>query len=454
MDTDESGCTIIYATGKPMIGFVDFCARRRLPPLPVTASVSAVRIAPGGTLLAVTRTGVRILRLGGDGKVRQSYGARGVTGWSAIDLTSDGTGFWAASKAGRLYRFALASGAVTATIDSPPVAALAVVGAPRLALPQIATPAAPAHLALDGVPTLTGEGLSGVENPPAASPSPCSETSASTITFQSHGQTIGPYTGSYDASTDLAIGGEARAGATGWPGLPPRVLSGVHGTFSIDSEVGRVTGTIELPRAAASDIGSCAIFTGRSFPNSFIVPPVETFSGYFWNAYAPTLAYSAQIESNGKTYTDSGSAVLSADLFDIFRTSGQLAGAGKQYHASFSSSEVAVDDRFQSTATSVSHAAAVPLATPALRVVLRWRDARDSFKLANVRLAPTSKRSLAKTRPGKLRITKLRITVVRTRTSLNATVSNLRAGQLSFTVQPQRLSRATTVQTAVAGTRR
>ena len=181
-----------------------------------------------------------------------------------------------------------------------------------------------------------------------------------------------------------------------------------------------------------------------------MIPPNYPVTGYYWNAYSRTLAYRAQISGASRTYVDSGVAVLSADLYDIFTASGQLAGEGIRFHASFRSSQVSVQDQFASQAALVSHEADIPLSTPTVRITLRWERARDSFRLTNVRLAPTSKRTLAKVKPGKLRITKLRITVLRTKTSLTATVSKLRPGKLSFTVQPQLLAGATSVQTAVS----
>ena len=462
VDVDSSRCVVAYATARPAVQFVDLCFRSALDPLPTATPLAAVRIAPGGTFLVVPVDGSQILRLGRDAKVVRRYDVAGIDDWSAIDVTPNGAGIWAGTRSGAVLRFDLGSGAVAApAVDvGAPVTSLAVVGAPRWPAAKPVVPPAPERLALDDVPSLTGEGLVGTEGGSDTSLFPCPADAPASFAYLVHGAPgqpnrahgTGPYPATLIAvSANVTLAPGALAGATGWLGLPPRRVSAVDGSFLIAIGSRVVKGTLSVADATAPNIGSCAIFDRTSFPNSLQFSPSTVLSGFYWSAYARDLAYRARITADSRTYVDTGHAALTAEattLTDVDR-GGNLLHKSQRVYVTFTSDGLTVADAFRSKRQRVAHAAAIPRELGTVRLSVRWKNPSDRFRLANVALEVPA-RTTAKTSPGKLRITKLRITVRRTKTSLTATVTKLRPGKLSFKVAPVKLGASTTVQTSVA----
>lgn len=440
MDVDAAGCVLVYGTATGLIRFLDECRRTQLMPLSTTTPVSLLRIAPGQTLLVASESGP-IRQLGADASVRRTFTAPGVARWTALDLTVDGSAFWAADPVGVLYRFDLSSGAVTGRFDTgAPVSSLAVVGARRYEAPAPTGPPPPQQLALDGVPTLTGEGLAGLSVAPSTLTGSCAPAAESVLPIATSGATIGPYGSSFRTALEARVGPQTLSGTSFPLGLQPGPVRGLTGTFSISGGAAEVEGSLAPGAPEAANTGICAAFTNQTFP-------IGSVSGFFRSLQAPRLAYEARITVRGRTYRDSGTVGAYFTEYHMRHQDGRNAGEQHVLRASFASSQISVDDPFRGGGQSRAHTAAIPAATPTLRITLRWRGARNRFSLANVRFVQTG-RSLAMA--SKLRPGGVDLRVRRTKSGLNATVSKLRPGRLAFSVRPDRLRGATTVSTAVA----
>ena len=467
MDVARSDdCVIVYASGDAKVRYLNFCERTPLPSLATAKPVGAVRIAPEETVLAAPAAAGPIQRLRADGKVVQSYGADVAGGgWTALDLTPDASRFWAGTRDGSLYLFDLASGArVAGPIPAGRITAIAVAGAQRFDPPNPPASNVSETITLDGVPTLTGEGVSGVGPGPQTPPSACTADAPATFTIgigspafpHTIGEAGGPYVGEFTGEATAEIGPQTLAQTSGMFGLPPGPLTKLTGKFAIKRVDADIFGTV-ASTASTTGTGVCTSFVGRRF-NSYLYPPSYPLSGYYRDMSASGLAYEATITRRVRAYTDRGTAALFADQHYVVTAPGNPRGEGifngssNRFHLAFVSKQVSVTDPFADRSAAAAHVAAIPAATPRVQITIHWPHAGDRFDLRGLRLRAAPKRMLAasgKLRPGKLRPGKLRITIKRTSTSLTATVAGLKPGQLDFTVKAAQVSSSTSVETTV-----
>ncbi|GGG99688.1 hypothetical protein GCM10011577_24050 [Pseudarthrobacter polychromogenes] len=136
-----------------------------------------------------------------------------------------------------------------------------------------------------------------------------SGAAAGTFTYHAEGTATGPYPGTF--VEDITIG--AGYMPFNLPESAP-TMSSFHATFTITSGSTIITGTKELPEFAPG----FAWCTGTSQP---------VFYGFFETT---ALTYSATIETDGRTYVDSGTAKARDAEFD-----GNRAAAHKTFTEEF-----------------------------------------------------------------------------------------------------------------------
>jgi hypothetical protein len=182
---------------------------------------------------------------------------------------------------------------------------------PVVALVAALVPVAPAVAAL---PSLAGELLTPTEQLQATRA--CDANGTSTISYSISGIAAGPYPGTFTESGSLSIGS---------PQTLPVVLPGslfvdaagpvtiFQAQFTIDSPVGRVTGTKTLPVPDPTDQGSCVIAPTAIADIGFgpeLCTDVDNAT-----ARMPTAHYDATIQTATETQHDSGGSVVFVSQF-------------------------------------------------------------------------------------------------------------------------------------------
>jgi hypothetical protein len=433
LDVGVDGCSLFVATRTLGVMRFDACTFRLHPSLLPGTNVSRVRLLPDATLLLVQPGQGGIKRIDGTGKTVREYSTPGVSDWVGLDMTPDGTGFWAASGSGNLYRFDFISGSV---VQGPirigdRATDIAVAGAPLGAAPAPLRAFSSQELDLDGVSPLTGVTFSGIM-PVRSTPEKVCTPAASQLVFSdASGVAIGQYPGRFGINATATIGAQSLARRIGSLGQQAGPLQTFRSSFTIASG-SPVTGTITGSRAA-SNLATCSTFTRRTFPQSPIFPPNYSLSGYEWTVSAASLRYQASIRHGGRTYTDSGSTSIVATRFHLLDDLGRDSGSGGRFGSRFVSDSIGVTDAFGSTAQTRTHTAGVPAKTPAIEVVVRWSGAGDSFTLSDFRVVGTrATKSAAVERP--------KVAITRGRRSVTARVTNIRGGRVGFAVKPRELN--------------
>lgn len=457
LDIASDDCSLFYATAQRGIRRLDVC--QRTPSLLVSnLAARDIALLPDSTLLVVPTSGRTILRLGPDGVVVRRYDDPRVKSWQAVAVTPDGASFWAATAKGAVYRFSLTSGAVQRRIHTIfPVAELLVAGAPQGPAPAPGSPKQEGSLALDGVPTLTGEGLVAQANGRPTPPQQCTAPKPATMEFSPPGQTtaVGPYPGEFTATQTASIGKQTIAQPSGVLGVNVGRILSIDGRFDIRVPNGpRVQGTLSLPGGTGTaNTGACLVFQDQVFPNTVIFGPTYHLSGYYRSIHARRLDYHASIQTGGRTYFDNGETALFTDEYYLTHRDGALAGEAYRLAQSFRSRRQSVTDSVESKADLKEHAVVVSgnRRTAVLRI--RWPRASDVFDLLDIRLEKRLKfRPLGggKLKPGKLKPGGVYVRTTRKGRMLNVVVTKLKPGELRFTIGATRLSPgATTVETAL-----
>jgi hypothetical protein len=456
-DIASDDCSLFYATAQRGIRRLDVC-RRTSGELVANLAARDIALLPDSTLLVAPTSGRTILRLGADGGVVRRYRGAQVKSWRALSVTPDGRSFWAATAKGAVYRFSLTSGSVQRRIHTIfPLAELLVAGAPQGSAPAPGPPKQEGSLELDGVPTLTGEGLVAQANGRPTPPQQCSAPNPATMEFSPPGlkTAVGPYPGKFAATQTASIGRQTISQPSGPLGVDVgRVLS-LEGSFDIHVPDGpRVQGTLTLPEGSRNEnTGACLVFQNQVFPRSLIFGPTYHLSGYYRNIHARKLDYHASIQTGGRTYFDEGDTALFTDEYYLTLQDGALAGETYRLAQSFRSRRQSVTDTVASKEDTEEHEVVVTgnRSTAVLRI--RWPRPGDAFTITDIRLErlvafrPFGGRKL---KPGKLKPGGIYVRTTRKGRTLNVVVSKLKPGEIRFTIKPTRLASATTVETSLA----
>lgn len=121
IDLAADGCTLFYTSQGPNVKRFNVCSNQQLQnfntdPVPGRFTYG-LRILPDGGVLAASNS--VIARLGGDGRLLQTYDVLGEPDlWLGLDEVGDGT-FWASNYgSSNIYRFDLATGRVLASFSA------------------------------------------------------------------------------------------------------------------------------------------------------------------------------------------------------------------------------------------------------------------------------------------------------------------------------------------------
>jgi hypothetical protein len=178
----------------------------------------------------------------------------------------------------------------------------------------------PASASAQGPPTLNGETLPAVD--PGAGQATvtvtgeCNVDGTSTLTYDASGIALGPYPGPFHAQ------GTATISAQHFPfsGAPFPVGNVVtfDADFSIDSPIGTVEGTTELP-APSVNLGQC--FTAANETTSY--QAIVLFPGLRWEATitADGGRYTDRGRAEGEVQRQFGGALTDSRKFDAFLAS-------------------------------------------------------------------------------------------------------------------------------------
>jgi len=458
VDIASDDCSLFYATATRGIRRLDVCRRT---PSTLVSNLRArdVALLPDSTLLVAPATGNTILRLGEDGAVVRRYHGPRVRAWRAVAVAPRARSFWAATAKGTIYRFSLPSGSRQGVrIETiPRLAELLVVGGPQGRTRPAPVAKEDGSLALDGVPTLTGEGLVAQTHGRPEPPQQCTAPNPATMEFSPPGQTtaVGPYPGDFSATQQASIGPQTIPRPSGPLGVDVGPILGLAGSFGIRAANGaQVHGTLALPANAGDEnTGACLVFERQVFPHSVQFGPTYHLSGYYRNIHARRLDYHASIETGGRTYFDEGETAVFTDECYLTVNGGELAGESYRMAQSFRSRRESVSDTFASEADHEPHMVVVRGNRTTARLRIRWPRPADSFTVDGIELVKDSALRApprrGKLKPGKLKPGGITVRVTRSGTSLNIIVDKLKPGELRFIVKPVRLSGATTVTTAL-----
>lgn len=181
----------------------------------------------------------------------------------------------------------------------------------------------------DTAPPLTGEFLVGS---PVDITATCSATGASTISYSVSGVAVGPYPGTFTEVGTVTIGQTPTGNFI--LGFPLKRVTSLEAFFTIDSEVGQVTGNKRLIIESDEVVGLCEDFA------DYEVPGGPTISGTFRRVCACPfgLSYDALIETETGTFRDTGDSGLLIEQLDL------TAGGGVQeqdvFNEGFRSAEI------------------------------------------------------------------------------------------------------------------
>lgn len=446
------GCTLFYSNLAGRVSRLDVCKDTSAAPLVRDIEPPrAIRLLPDATMLLALAGEIR--RIDGNANTVRTYTAPGASGWTGVDLASDGTSFWALTEGGGLYRFDLASGGIIqGPIGVPaPAADLAVHGSPFGTAPA-EVPAPPsASLDLDGVSTLTGQVLSGFVPPSETLQNPnmggatCNPSGVSTIGVRADGDAFGPYRGTVKAAKAAAAVGPQTLGEFSGPlGLPPGPVRSLRGEFTLTGSGGTVKVAFAATRTGPPNTGVCSTFTRRTFPNSFVFTPDYALTGYYWNIRAGALAYQAEITKSGKTgtYSDKGNTSLFASGFFLRGPNNESAGSGGRWVQQFESTEVGVTEVFAKTGATVDHSAGVPDNTQSIILKTTWQSPKDEFSLTDIKIVKRGRAVGAGSR--------LAVTFAKGKTSVTATIKGAGAGdRVKFKVKAKKVGKKTKGKTTV-----
>ena len=453
IDIASDDCTLFYSTLERGIRQMDVCRGDSTGTLLLSRAANDIALLPDATILAAPREGDAILRIRSDGRVVRRYTRKSSSAWKALAVGADGSSFWAADSAGRLVRFLLSSGRVaTALPPGSPVRELLVVGAAQGSAGRWRG-RDDGSLELDGVPTLTGEGLVDQRNGRPSLPEPCSRTTASTLHFSSKSRAVGPYAGTYSSAQTTTVGPQTIQEPSGPLGVPVGPLVDLNGGFTISSGDRIVSGRLELPKKkSATNSGSCLSFQNTSFQHSVLFPPEVPLTGYYRALHARAFRYSATIDANGRRYFDSGDSALFTDEYYITHSDGTFAGSADRYEQSFRSRLVSVADTFLSANDRQRHTVQIRGNRKRATLNLKWKRKTDAFTLKGISFHSLSgwrPQSDEKLKPGKLKPGGIRVRTTRNGTTLRVVVTKLKPGELRFVVAATRLTGATTVTTTL-----
>ena len=200
LDIASDDCSLFYATATRGIRRLDVCSRgaSRLVSDLVARDIA---LLPDSTMLVVPRTGRAILRLAPDGHVLRRYQTPRVKSWRSIAVAPGAVSLWAATPGGVVYRFSLSSGKLEGRRFSTisPLVAVDVIDGPDGTAPPLGPPKQEGSLELDGVETLTGEGLVDIADGRPTAPQQCTAPNPATMEFS-------PPAGSLTAA--VAVSGE------------------------------------------------------------------------------------------------------------------------------------------------------------------------------------------------------------------------------------------------------
>lgn len=461
LDIADDDCSLFYATAPGGIRRRDVCSRGNSQ---LVSNIAARDIAllPDSTLLVVPSKGGAILRLAPDGHVLRRYQTPRVKSWRSVAVTRDAASLWAATPRGVLYRFSLSSGALQGrpirTISR--LAAVDVIDAPEGKAPPLGPAKQEGSLELDGVKTLTGEGVVDIADGRPTAPQQCTAPNPARMEFSppagSLNAAVGPYPGEFSSTLTGSIGRQTIKRPSGILGVNVGRVLDLSGSFEIRATDGRrVQGSLLLPkRAGNANTGACLVFQNQTFPNSILFPPSVPLTGYFRNIHAGQLGYRATIQTGGRTYFDEGDTSLYTDEYYLSRADlgGLFAGSASRQTQSFYSRLQSVDDEVDSKSERERHVIVVRGGRKSLTFRIEWPRKNDAFTVTGIGLTKASGRNLAgtgKLKPGKLKPGGIRVSTTRHGRTLRVVVTKLKPGEVRFAVAATRLTGATTVTTTL-----
>lgn len=462
LDIASDDCSLFYATTTRGIRRLDVCARGNSQ-LVTNLAARDIALLPDSTLIVVPSRGRAILRLAPDGHILRRYQTPRVKSWRSVAVARGAASLWAATPAGVVYRFALSSGKVEGrrikTILSR-LAALDVIDAPEGVAPPLGPAKQEGSLELDGVKTLTGEGLVDIANGRPNAPQQCTAPNPTTMEFSppagSETAAIGPYPGEFSSTLTGSIGRQTIKRPSGILGVNVGRVFDLSGNFEIRASDGRrVQGSLLLPKKAGNaNTGACLVFQNKTFPHSILFPPTVPLTGYFRNIHARQLGYRATIQTGGRTYFDEGDTSLYTDEYYLSRADlgGLFAGSASRHTQSFYSRLQSVDDEVDSKSERERHVIVVRGGRKSLTFRIAWPRKTDAFTVTDIGLVKASQRHLAgagKLKPGKLKPGGIRVSTTRKGKTLRVVVTKLKPGEVRFAVAATRLTGATTVTTSL-----